>query len=187
MRKIQQSLYYIILLMICLVGAALPVSALDLSEGEGSARCEGCQEESAESWEAAIIDHCATIKDRLKTVQKNDAKTRVFLGGKYEAILNRYIIPLNLRLVENNMSTSGLIDLQNNYVETKATFSNDYISYQQGLEGLVAIDCKAEPKRFYEELAIVKKKRMIMEQDVLKMRNLLTQYIKLVTELKGKI
>lgn len=187
MKKNRQIYYYIILSLICLVGVALPVSALDLVEGEESARCEGCQEESSQSQEATIVDHCATIKDRLKTIQKNDAKTRVFLGGKYEVILNKYIVPLNLRLVENNMSTNGLIDLQNDFAETKAVFGNDYISYQQSLENLVAIDCKAEPKKFHDELLIVRKKRTIMEQDALKMRNLLTQYVKRVTELKGKI
>ena len=134
-----------------------------------------------------LVKHCDEAREKLRTVQKNDAKTRVFLGGKYEIILNKYIVPLNLRLVENNLSTNGLIDLQNSFAEAKGVFINDYINYQQSLENLVGIDCKTEPDKFYNELSIVRKRRMTMEQDVLKIRNMLTQYVKLVTELKGKI
>lgn len=134
-----------------------------------------------------LAKHCDEMREKLKTVQKNDAKTRVFLGSKYETILNKYIVPLNLRLVENNLSTNGLIDLQNNFAAAKVVFNNDYINYQQSLENLVGIDCKTEPDKFYNELSIVRKRRMTMEQDALKIRNMLTQYVKLVTELKGKI
>ena len=134
-----------------------------------------------------LARHCDEVRERLKSVQKNDAKTRVFLGSKYETILNKYIVPLNVRLVENSLSTDGLIDLQNSFAAARAVFSNDYINYQQSLESLVGIDCKVEPDKFYNELSIVKKRRMTMEQDVLKIRNMLTQYVKLITELKGRI
>ncbi len=134
-----------------------------------------------------IAKHCDEAREKLRVIQKNDAKTRVFLGGIYETVLNKYIVPLNVRLVENNLSTNGLIDLQNSFAESKSVFSSDYITYQKSLESLVAIDCKSEPDKFYNELSIARKKRMTMEQDVLKMRNLLSQYVKLVTELKGRI
>lgn len=137
--------------------------------------------------EAIIVDKCSEIHESLKEIQKNDAKVRVFLGGKYETILNSYMVPLNVRLVENNLSNSGLIEVQNSFAETRVVFSNDYVNYQQSLENLASIDCKTEPKKFYDELVIVRKKRMTMEQDVLKMRSLITKFIKLVTELKGKI
>lgn len=134
-----------------------------------------------------LKEHCDEVREKLKIVQKNDAKTRVFLGSKYETILNKYIVPLNVRLVENNLSSNGLINLQNSFAETRAVFNADYINYQQSLENLVTIDCRTEPDRFYNELSIVRKKRLTMEQDVLKMRNLLTQYVKSITELKGKM
>ena len=134
-----------------------------------------------------LKEHCDEVSERLKDVQKNDAKTRVFLGSRYETILNKYMVPLNVRLVENNLSAGGLIDLQNSFAETKSVFNSDYINYQQSLENLVAIDCKSEPDRFYNELSITRKRRMIMEQDVLKMRGFLTRYVQLITELKGRL
>ena len=39
------------------------------------------------SQEEAIVERCSMIKDSLKKVQKEDARTRVYLGGYYEAIL----------------------------------------------------------------------------------------------------
>ena len=122
---------------------------------------------------AAIAEHCDTIKDDLKKVQKEDARARVYLGGYYETILTKFITPLNVRLVENNLSSAGLVENQNNFAGAKTLFSNDYITYQQGLEELVGMDCKQEPEKFYDKLTTVRQKRKIMVQDVLKMRNLI--------------
>ena len=137
--------------------------------------------------EDLIKERCETIKDDLKNVQREDAKVRVHLGSKYEIILNRFIMPLNVKLVEKNMSNADLVENQNNFVEAKTTFSNDYIVYQQQLEELVAMDCKAEPGQFYEKLIKVRQKRKTMEQDTMLLRNLISKHIRLVTRLKEKI
>ena len=169
MKKFRQSLYYIILLLICLVGVALPVAGLSKEQ------------------EAGISDHCETIKDSLRTVQKSDARARVYLGGKYETILNKYVTPLNVRLVENSLSTTSLIESQNTLANGKAKFANDYVDYQQKLEELVGADCKNSPADFYEKLENVREKRKKVEQDVQKMKTALTDYVKLVKELKEKL
>ncbi len=137
--------------------------------------------------ESAIKSRCETIKESLKTLQRTDAKTRVYLGGYYEIILSRFITPLNVRLVENNLSNADLVENQNKFVETKTVFANDFIKYQQMLEELVLMDCKNEPETFYEKLVAVRQRRKIMDQDVLKMRSLISEHIKLVFELEGKL
>ena len=136
---------------------------------------------------AAIAEHCDMIKDDLKKVQKEDARARVYLGGYYETILTKFVTPLNVRLVENNLSSAGLVENQNNFAGAKTLFSNDYITYQQGLEELVGMDCKQEPEKFYDKLTTVRQKRKIMVQDVLKMRNLISEHVRLVEGLKGKV
>ena len=166
MKKIKQSIYYIILLLICLVGAVPAVSALSKTQ------------------EAGISDHCETIREDLKTVQKSDARARVYLGGRYETILNKYVTPLNVRLVENSMSTAKLIESQNTLTSSKSKFTNDYVEYQQKLEELVAVDCKKEPASFYEKLKVVREERKKVEKDVQKMRSALTEYTELVVKLK---
>ncbi len=136
---------------------------------------------------AAIVEHCDTIKDELKKVQKEDARVRVYLGGYYETILTKFITPLNVRLVENNLSSAGLVENQNNFAGTKTLFANDFIAYQQGLEELVGLDCRQEPEKFYDKLTTVRQKRKIMVQDVLKMRNLISEHVRLVEGLRGKV
>lgn len=175
-------LYYIILLLICLVGVVLPARALDLQEGEEAAKVT-----LSKTQEAAIVDHCATIKESLKTVQKSDARARVYLGGRYETILNKYITPLNVRLVENSLSTTSLIESQNTLASSKAKFANDYVDYQQKLEELVAVDCKNNPTEFYEKLDGVRQKRKKVEQDVQKMRRVLAEYVDSVGKVKEKL
>lgn len=132
----------------------------------------------------AIYEHCEAIRDSLKNVQKIDARTRVFLGSHYETVLSKFIMPLNLRLVENNLSNTGLIDSQSDFATTKSAFSADFVSYQQNLESLIAIDCRAEPEKFYEKLVVVRKKRKAVSLDTDKMRELMMKNIELTERLK---
>ena len=51
----------------------------------------------------------------------------------------------------------------------------------------MGMDCKQDSEKFYDKLVLVRQKRKIMVQDVLKLRSLISDHIKLVTGLKGKI
>ena len=137
--------------------------------------------------EAIIKDRCETIRENLKTVQKRDAKARVYLGGYYETILSKYMTPLNVRLVENNISDVALIENQNSFAKAKTGFAEDFVSYQKALEELVLMDCKNEPAKFYEELEAVRAKRAKMEKDMAKITDLINKHRELVTELKGRM
>ena len=136
---------------------------------------------------SVISEHCDAMKDDLRSAQKIDSRTRVYLGGYYETILTKYITPLNVRLVENNLSTASLVENQNKFAEAKTSFVNDFISYQQDLEALVNTNCKSNPEEFYDKLVKVRQKRKTVEQETAKIRNLLTNHIKLVTGLKEKM
>ena len=135
----------------------------------------------------AIVSRCSKIRDSLKDVQKEDAKARVHLGERYEAVLNRFIVPLNVRLVEKNLSNASLVENQNDFVEAKTMFADDYIVYQRELEELVTLECKSNPSQFYEKLTKVRQKRKTMEQDVMRLRSLISQHVKLVKELMEKM
>lgn len=137
--------------------------------------------------EAAIRDNCESIRDDLKNVQKSDARARVYLGGRFESILNEYVVPLNMRLVENNLSTTGLIESQNTIASGKLKFANEYVEYQQRLEELVAMDCKSNPGEFYDKLTSMRRKRKRVEQDVQELRTAIGEYAKRVTKLKGDL
>ena len=132
-----------------------------------------------------IVDHCDTMKDSLKSLQRVDSRTRVYLGRYYETILSNFITPLNLRLVENNISVPKLLENQTNFANNRNEFVADFIIYQQALEELVHINCKSEPDRFYEILKVAQERRKVVNKDVTKLRSLTDEQVKLVEELKG--
>ncbi len=165
------SIYYIIFLAFCLVLQGSPSLAGAISKDQ----------------EITIKSHCNSIKEKLHEVQKEDSKIRVHLGSHYEAILTNFITPLNVRLVENNLSNAKFVENQNNFAETKSVFSSDFISYQKSLEELIGMNCEENPEDFYTKLEKVRQKRKIMNQDVLKMRTLISDHIKSVTEIMRKV
>ena len=169
MKNIKIYLYYIIFLFICIVAIALPAVALSKEQ------------------ESTIMDHCESIKDNLRLIQKNDSRTRVYLGGRYESILNKYVMPLNVSLVENSMSTANMIESQNVFTAGKTRFANDYVNYQQRLEELVSMDCKNDAVGFYEKLEDVRTRRKKVEQDVQELRKILDEYVGLVVKLKERL
>ena len=141
----------------------------------------------SENQKSAIVDNCDSIKNSLKQVQKDDARVRIALGGRYETILTNFITPFNVRLVENGLSNADLVENQNEFSNSKITFNNDYIKYQQELENLIALDCKNSPDDFYDKLEKVRQKRKIMEQDTLKIRSLLTVHMSLATKIRSEV
>ncbi len=134
-----------------------------------------------------IINNCDRIVDSLKNIQKSDAKTRVFLGSHYETILSKYMTSLNIRLVENNLSKSSLIENQNELAKAKDSFSTIFVDYQKDLEELITIDCHTEPEKFYEKLTLVRVKRKSAALNVSKMRELTEKNLRLVKELKESL
>ena len=110
-----------------------------------------------------------------------------FFGGHYETILAKFVVPLNVKLVENNISNVGLIENQNNLAKAKVAFSDDFIKYQQALEELITIDCKTEPEGFYEKLMVARRRRKVVEQDAATMRGIVSEHVELVNNLKGKL
>lgn len=132
-----------------------------------------------------IIDHCDAMKDNVKSLQKVDSRARVYLGRYYETILTNFITPLNLRLVENNISNPALLENQTNFANRRDRFVNDFIVYQQALEELVHVNCKSEPDKFYEKLSVARDKRKIVNRDVVRLREMTDGQVKMVETLKN--
>lgn len=162
-----------IMVMVVLGAVSLPTSAIDA--------------EASVEREKLISSHCDLIKDSIKTVQRDDSRTRVYLGGYYEAVISKFVTPLNVKLVEESLSNVALIENQNNLSEARALFSKDFIKYQKSLEELAGIDCKNEPGVFYTQLLSVRKKRKTMNQDVARIRSLISEHVKLVKELTEEL
>ena len=162
----KSKILFVCALLSCL---ALPVSAL------------------SETQEDVIVKKCNTIQETLKMVQKKDARVRVYLGSLYEKILTKYIVPLNVRLVENNVTNVALIENQNAFVEARILFMDDFVNYQRYLEELTAMSCKTNPQEFYDKLELVRIKREKMTEDVGKMSDLIAKQKALVVNLKENL
>ncbi len=139
------------------------------------------------SQQKLIKEKCNDIKTSLVNLQHEDSRVRVYLGRYYEIVLNKFIVPLNLRLVENNTSNNNLMESQSNFSVAREKFVNDYISYQQSLEELVAVNCTEEPAKFYEKLVSTRSKRKMVSQDAVKLETLAGKQINLVQSLKETI
>lgn len=141
----------------------------------------------SEGQKMAISENCDKIKETLRTVQHQDSRTRVYLGRYYETILSKYITPLNVRLVENTMINSDLMDNQDGFSRTRNSFIIDFIEYQKGLEDLVATDCKTEPENFYNKLVKVRERRKVVESDTVVLKELIMTQLNLVKGLRKQL
>lgn len=168
----------VLILVVCGVFLSF-IGARVFAEGEET------QPAITDAQRATIVDHCDAIKDSLKSLQRADSRTRVYLGRYYETILTNFITPLNLRLVENNISAPKLLENQTSFANKRNDFVNDFIIYQQALEELVNVNCKNEPERFYEKLKVAREKRKVVNKDVTKLRSMTDEQMKLVEELKN--
>ena len=112
--------------------------------------------------QGAISQNCATIKQSLEQLQRSDSRTRTYLGATYETLANKFIVPLNLRLVKNNLPT--LSDIQAEFTNGQTGFKDAYTEYMKSLGELIAADCKTQPDEFYDKLEVTRKKREILQK-----------------------
>lgn len=133
-----------------------------------------------------IVNHCDTMRESLKKLQSYDSRARVYYGSYYEKFLNRFIKPLNHRLVDNNISTysTELTASQALFSTNRTNFNDDFIDYQKSLEELIGTDCKNNPEDFYRLLEIVRERRRTMNSDIEKNRSAIKSHLELVKKLK---
>lgn len=141
----------------------------------------------SEAQSSAISNYCATIHQTLKTIQQKDSRTRTYLGGHYETLLSKFITPLNLRLVKNNLPLSTLPENQASFATVRDSFRSNFISYQKSLDDLINFDCKNDPHEFYHRLVAVREKRRAVSEDTMKLRELLTTHLTLVQTLRNTL
>lgn len=153
------------------IGGAVsaPVSAVELNADQ----------------KGAISTNCETIKQSIQQLTRADSKTRVYLGGAYENALTNFIVPLNLRLTKNNKPNPGLTSVQSKFAEKRQAFNTTYTKYMKQVEDLLAIDCKAEPESFYEQLQTARASRATLQQTTLELNSLLHDHIEGVKKLRS--
>ncbi len=139
----------------------------------------------SERQQGAISQNCSTIQQSLSQLQKIDSRTRTYLGTTYETIANRFIIPLNLRLVKNNRPT--LSEIQTEFTLEQAKFRDAYTDYMRELESLIVCDCKNHPDEFYQKLVTTREKRAILRTTTEKLSMLSSQQYSAVLDLRSRL
>lgn len=143
--------------------------------------------ELSESDLDVIAQGCNSTNIQLQRIQKDDARNRVYLGAQFETVATNLMLNLNLRLVKNGIANASLADQQTAFTERRNKFKNSYISYSQEFDNLLNISCKNEPKRFYEQLEVVREKREKVNSHVVKLRSALSVHRQTVDELRSEL
>lgn len=133
----------------------------------------------------AISQNCSTIQKTLTQVQKVDSRTRTYLGTTYETLFNKFITPLNLRLVKNNRPT--LSEIQTEFSLAQTTFRSAYTEYMRELEGLIVTDCRQDPDGFYQKLTQTRAKRADLRLITEKLSQLADQQYAAVLDLRSTL
>lgn len=141
----------------------------------------------SETQSARLSESCSVIRQKLKNLQRADSRTRTYFGAIYETVSSKYLKPLNLRLVNNDLADPATLELQTSLASTRSKFSDDFITYSKSLEELASIDCRLEPETFYTKLLDVRKKRASVATDVKKLNTILTDVVKNTTKLKESL
>lgn len=161
-------------------GLALPAHA---EETTGETAKSALSEERRGS----ISQNCGTIRQSLKRLQYSDSRARTYFGAIYETVASKYITPLNVRLVKNDLSSSSLISLQSKIASARSDFSADFIDYSKSLEELISLDCRLEPDDFYAHLRTTREKRAKVAEDMTVLNDLLVSSVKTAEKLKGDL
>lgn len=134
-----------------------------------------------------ISTNCASIKLRLKQIQKNDARSRVNLGAQFEIISTNLMMNLNLRLVKNNIANANVSRQQTDFAAEREAFKSDYITYSQELENLIAINCKEKPQHFYDQLETVRSRRATVADHVKRLSEMAAEHRKTILDMRDSL
>lgn len=134
----------------------------------------------------AISQHCASIKQALKSLQKTDARSRSYLGSSYETIISKFISPMNMRLIDSGQPNANLTDLHSTILEVRKNFTQSYTSYSQSLEELISANCQLDPEGFYHHLIETREKRAEVSSLSTSLRNLFSEYLTGVRKVRNE-
>ena len=140
--------------------------------------------------EATLSDislNCSSIKLQLERIQKEDSRQRVHLGAQYETISSNLMQNLNLRLVRNNLANADLSIQQTSFYSERERFKNDFVSYSQEMDKLIAIDCRTKPDKFYEQLQLVRWKRSVIQSDTVRLKDAVKKHYNSVNAYKDEL
>lgn len=101
--------------------------------------------------ERIIVANCANAQRIIEQMEKTDTVTRINRGRAYNEILD-LLFAMNARLSSNKISAPEMNAITDEIAAKTDEWRTDYDQYDENLGEIVALNCAAEPVKFYEKL-----------------------------------
>lgn len=119
---------------------------------------------------------CIENQAAINRLKQTDAFLRIDRGSLYQDISGKLMTPLNERIAEAQLDGNRLAGITADFSRQYDVFYSNYISYNLELEDLLQIDCKREPRDFYNLLVSVREKRQALDVSNKKLVSLVVDY-----------
>lgn len=134
-----------------------------------------------------IRANCLSVNDTLNRLRTSDALLRVNRGQVYESIQTKLMDRFNVRLINNKIDNKDLVAIREQYNINLNQFRANYISYEEQLVKAMSIDCQSQPQRYYQTVLLVRGKRQLVHQEIVKLNQQIDQYSLAVGNLKQQL
>lgn len=129
-----------------------------------------------------ISQTCINAQSNLQRISSGDTTTRINRGRNYDQILKLFYL-MNTRVASNNIAEPKLAEITKSFESELANFRENYNIYNTQLKNTTEYKCSANPQEFYNHLENTREKRLILNDDTVKLNNLIEDYKVVVREL----
>ncbi len=148
----------------------------------GLASAYAAEEPLSDEQQQKIIENCTSAKATMQRVERDDLVARTIRGRGYNTTLD-LMKTLNSRLALNAVDTKQLTPIPAAFQAAYQEFYNDYTAYDGAIEQTIKFDCN-QTQKFYDQLEKARNKRAEINQDIVTIQTLITDYEALVVALE---
>ncbi len=123
-----------------------------------------------------IRNNCIEAQSSLSRLHASDALLRVNRGQLYESILTKLIAPFNGRAAGNRLDSALLVTSAVDYERELNQFRASYISYEESLSTVLAMNCTNQPVAFYDGVSDARVKRTIVHEHTKNLETIIQAY-----------
>lgn len=137
-----------------------------------------------------VKQNCVLVQGLLQQrMQPSDAANRVKRGQVYEALLSKYMTPLNARVASNGLSSEAakLTEITGHYQQALNGFKNKYDTYADTIDEAIRMRCKSKPQEFYDKIQEARQQRGEITGSITALDQLIEEYRIAVNQMKRSL
>lgn len=123
-----------------------------------------------------IRSNCTDAQASLSRLHASDALLRVNRGQLYESLLTKLMAPFNGRASANRLDSATLITITGDFERELNQFRVSYISYEESLSSILAMNCTSQPVVFYNAVNDSRAKREVVHVHTKNLEKMLISY-----------